>query len=63
MIYYHDFQINFFQYAEHGRENHFPDVACCPMCKAQNRLMRHGFYERNAIEASQVSLIPICRLR
>lgn len=63
MIHYHDFQNNFFPYVELGRGNAFPELNCCPMCGAQNRLQRHGFYERNAIEGLQVSRIPICRLR
>lgn len=33
------------------------------MCRAQNRLQRHGFYERNAIEDETVRRIPICRMR
>ncbi|MEB3104136.1 DUF6431 domain-containing protein, partial [Ferviditalea candida] len=32
------------------------------MCRARNRLQRHGFYERNAIEADASYRITICRL-
>jgi hypothetical protein len=32
------------------------------MCRAKNRLQRHGFYERNAVEEEAVFRIPICRL-
>jgi hypothetical protein len=63
MIYYHNFQIELHQYAERGRGNVFPEIDCCPMCRAQNRLQRHGFYERNAIENNTVVRIPICRLK
>lgn len=62
MIYYHNFLIDVPRYAEKGRENDFPDVDCCPICRAKNRLLRHGFYERNAIEGKTVYRIPICRL-
>ncbi len=63
MIYYHNFQLRLLQYAELGRENAFPEIDCCPMCRAHNRLQRHGFYERNAIENGTVMRIPICRLK
>jgi len=63
MICYHNFQIHLNQYAKLGKENHFPEIDCCPMCRAQNRLKRHGFYERNAIEQGASLRIPICRLR
>ncbi len=63
MIYYHNFQIELHQYAERGRGNVFPEIDCCPMCRAHNRLQRHGFYERNAIENDKVVRIPICRLK
>lgn len=63
MIYYHDFLATVPQYSEKGRANDFPDVECCPNCRAKNRLLRHGFYERNAVEMDVVYRIPICRLR
>ncbi|MCF6094017.1 DUF6431 domain-containing protein [Microaerobacter geothermalis] len=50
-------------YAKQGRNNHFPDFHQCPACKAQNRLKRHGFYERNALEDGVSYRIPICRLK
>lgn len=62
MIYYHDFQIDLPRYDELGRANDFPDLDCCPICRAKNRLLRHGFYARNAIEGETVYRIPICRL-
>jgi hypothetical protein len=63
MIYYHNFQIELNQYAERGRGNVFPEIDGCPLCRAHNRLQRHGFYERNAIENDTVVRIPICRLK
>lgn len=62
MIYYHDFLIDVSAYAALGQANVFPDLTCCPICRARNRLLRHGFYERNAIEEEQEHRIPICRL-
>jgi hypothetical protein len=63
VIYYHDFLTDVSQYAEKGKSNDFPDLDCCPNCRAKNRLSRHGFYERNAMEMEIVFRIPICRLR
>ncbi|CAM4026533.1 DUF6431 domain-containing protein [Paenibacillus alkaliterrae] len=62
MIYYHEFLIDLPRYAELGKENDFPDIDCCPICRAKNRLQRHGFYERNALEEEMTYRIPICRL-
>ncbi|WP_373233430.1 DUF6431 domain-containing protein [Cohnella sp.] len=42
--------------------NEFPDLACCPICRAHKRLLRHGFYDRNAIDEAESYRIPICRL-
>lgn len=62
MIYYHNFLVDLPHYATLGRANEFPEVDGCPICRAKNRLQRHGFYERNAIEDEAVYRIPICRL-
>lgn len=63
MIRYHNFLVDLPRYAELGRANEFPELDCCPMCRAKNRLQRHGFYERTAIEGEEeVYRIPICRL-
>ena len=62
MIYYHDFLGDLSGYAANGRDNDFPELQCCPNCRARNRLLRHGFYERNAIDGEAVFRIPICRL-
>lgn len=63
MIYYHDFLTDVPHYAANGMDNDFPEISCCPICRAKNRLSRHGFYERNALEGMAVFRIPICRLR
>ncbi|RCW50875.1 hypothetical protein DFP97_10267 [Paenibacillus prosopidis] len=60
MIYYHDFQINLLRSL--GKKNLFPNLDYCPNCRAKNGLLRHGFYERNAIEDDMIVRIPICRL-
>lgn len=49
-------------YEMRGRKNDFPELDQCPRCKARNRLKRHGFYDRNAIERDVLYRIPICRL-
>jgi uncharacterized membrane protein YbaN (DUF454 family) len=63
MIRYHDFLTDLPRYASLGRENDTPEVNCCPICRAKNRLQRHGFYERNAIDEMKTYRISICRLR
>jgi len=50
-------------YAELGKKNSFPELEQCPQCKARNRLKRHGFYFRYAVEGEVVYQIPICRLK
>ena len=60
-ISYH-FPISLERYFELGKANDFPKVDCCPLCRAKNQLLRHGFYERNAIEQEVCYRIPICRL-
>lgn len=63
MIFYHNFLVDVPRYVELGRDNDFPELDCCPMCRARNRLQRHGFYERNAIDSeSAIYRIIICRL-
>lgn len=62
MIYYHDFLVDLPRYAALGKANDFPSIDCCPNCRAKNRLQRHGFYDRNAVEEEVVFRIPICRL-
>lgn len=63
MIYFHNFQLTLVQYFERGRANDFPQPDCCPICGAVNRMQRHGFYERNALQMEEVYRIPICRLQ
>lgn len=62
MIIPYHFQVNLPQYYSLGRDNAFPIIECCPVCNSQQRLKRHGFYERNAIEAGMEYRIPICRM-
>lgn len=62
MIHYHNFLTDLSGYAALGKANDFPDISCCPICRAKNRLQRHGFYERNAIEGDEALRIPIFRL-
>lgn len=62
MMHYHDFQVTLNEYHLRERENSFPDLDYCPICHAKNRLNRHGFYERNAINEHHTYRIPICRL-
>lgn len=62
MIYPHHFPVDLSRYAALGKANEFPSIDCCPICRAKNRLLRHGFYERNAIEENESHRIPICRL-
>ncbi|CRF28661.1 Uncharacterised protein [Mycobacterium tuberculosis] len=63
MIVYHNFLVDVSRYAELGKANDFPELDCCPMCQAKNWLKRHGFYERNAIDAKAATYrIIICRL-
>lgn len=63
MIYPHHFPGDLVSYATLGKANEMPCLDCCPICRAKNRLLRHGFYERNAIEEGESYRIPICRLR
>jgi hypothetical protein len=56
----HEFQIDLLRYAALGKKNDFPEIDCCPICRARNRLQRHGFYEHNALEEELGFRIPIC---
>lgn len=62
MVHYHDFLVELPRYAALGKANDFPTLNCCPICRAKNRLQRHGFYERNVISEECSFRIPICRL-
>lgn len=62
MVYYHDFLVGLPRYVDLGKANDFPTLNCCPICRAKNRLQRHGFYERNVISEDCGFRIPICRL-
>ncbi len=63
MILYHHFLGSLKTYFELGKANLFPEFDQCPLCHAQNRLNRHGFYDRNAIDEEASYRIPICRLK
>lgn len=57
-----DFKLSPAQYARQGREYiTFPLLLKCPACKANVRLLRHGFYSRNFLATSSESRIVICR--
>lgn len=62
MVIVHKFPVDVRGYTVLGRNNDFPVIECCPCCGAVNRLHRHGFYERYAIEAGEMYRLPICRL-
>jgi hypothetical protein len=62
VVHYHDFLVELPRYAALGKANDFPTLNCCPICRAKNRLQRHGFYERNVISEECSFRIPICRL-
>ncbi len=63
MICPHHFPITLEVYARRGKANDFPIIECCPSCRAKNRLLRHGFYERNAMDDEVCYRILICRLK
>ncbi len=60
---YHDFGISVKEYACRGRNNMFPDIDRCPLCRGVATMYRHGFYWRNAITDKKFYRIPICRLK
>ncbi|RQD75970.1 MAG: hypothetical protein D5R97_05265 [Candidatus Syntrophonatronum acetioxidans] len=59
----HNFNITLREYSKRGKNNCFPVVGHCPFCKYPERLVRHGFYWRNAVTAKEHLIIPILRLR
>jgi hypothetical protein len=63
MIIPHYFSVKIETYTVLGKQNDFPIFNCCPQCRAKNTLLRHGFYERNAIEDEVCYRITICRLK
>jgi hypothetical protein len=63
MIISHNFPTTIETYTVRGKQNDFPVFDCCPQCRANNTLLRHGFYERNAIEEEACYRITICRLK
>jgi hypothetical protein len=63
MIIPHHFPVTIETYSLRGKKNDFPTFDCCPLCRAMNTLLRHGYYERNAIEEEACHRITICRLK
>lgn len=63
MIIPHHFPVTIETYRVRGKQNDFPTFTCCPLCRAMNTLLRHGYYERNAIEEEVCHRITICRLK
>lgn len=63
MIIPHHFPVTIETYTVRGKKNDFPTFDCCPLCRAMNTLLRHGYYERNAIEDEVCHRITICRLK
>lgn len=59
----HHFPVTIETYTVRGKKNDFPTFDCCPVCRAMNTLLRHGYYERNAIEDEVCHRITICRLK
>lgn len=63
MIIPHYFPVTIETYTLLGKKNDFPTFDCCPNCRALNTLLRHGYYERNAIQEDVCHRITICRLK
>lgn len=63
MIIPHHFPTTIETYSVLGKANDFPVFDCCPHCHVMKRLLRHGYYERNAIEEAVCHRITICRLK
>ena len=63
MIIPYHFPVTIETYTVRRRKNDFPTFDCCPFCRAMNTLLRHGYYERNAIEEETCHRITICRLK
>lgn len=63
MIITYPLELTVEQYAVLGKKNEFPVIECCPLCGGVVRLIRHGFYFRNAIDGKDEYRIPICRMK
>lgn len=59
----HRFEVSIEVYIERGKENQFPEFKCCEKCGNQQKLYRHGFYERYVYVVIQQKFIKIviCR--
>lgn len=58
----HNFKTSLQQYIRLGKNNDFPPVNTCPLCKAQKNLEGHGFYSRNAVRGKKYNKVTIKRL-
>lgn len=63
MVKIHHFQITVQEYHLRGKENLFPDLHGCPnpCCRYEERLRRHGFYNRNALTLMATYVVVIQR--
>ncbi len=59
----YSFGVSPLTYALRGKNNHFPDMKNCPICKHPEALEKHGFYWRNALFTKRQFRILIRRLK
>lgn len=57
----YDFNINFYEYFQNGKQNPYPDIKQCPLCK--DRLIKHGFYQRNILTVNRYYPVYIRRYK
>lgn len=57
----HDFHINFYDYHLNGKQNPYPELQQCPRCK--DRLIKHGFYQRNILTVNRYYSVYIRRYK
>jgi len=57
----HDFKINFYEYYQNGKHNHYPELKHCPRC--HDRMVKHGFYSRYIATISASYKVYIRRYR
>lgn len=54
-------KVSLTQYAEDRYHAIYPIILQCPICQAEIKLYRHGFYSRNVITSRGEYCIDICR--
>lgn len=59
----HEFNIPIEEYAKRGKDNEFPVINSCPICKAVTVLRKNGFYKRYAILSKRDLRIHVRRLK